>query len=160
MSAFADVKLSKSLDGSMHSGVAAAIDSTFSPRGYVQPGIAKWVDPSGGIAVGFPGFTLQVRPPSQASRVYKVTAKVNLPTLEQTSPSTSTGIQPAPMKAYDCSGIMEFLLPERSTAQERLNLFNTLASLFAYQISNTGSTSTIQTGSPLRIAVVDFDVPF
>lgn len=161
MSAFADVKLASALDGVLVSGSATvATDHTFNPMGYVTPGVAKWVDRAGGIAVGYPSLTLQVRPPSQASRVYKVTAKLTFPTLEQTSPSTATGIQPAPTKAYDCSAIMEFLLPERSTAAERLVLMNLCASLFGTTVNATDLNPSDSTGTPLRNAIYNFEQPY
>jgi hypothetical protein len=92
--------------------------------------------------------------------VYKVTVKVVLPTLEQTSASTATGIQPAPTKAYDCTGIMEFLLPERSALWERDALFDTMVSLFATTITASDAVPSDSTGSPLKAAVENFDPPF
>jgi hypothetical protein len=76
----------------------------------------------GGIAIGYPSITLQVREPSKNSRAYKVTRRVVLPVLEVTAPSTATGIQPAPTKAYDLICDTTFVLPERSTIAERQNL--------------------------------------
>jgi hypothetical protein len=85
-------------------------------------GVASWADRSGGIALGFPMASFSLRPPTAQSRVYKLTLKVVMPVLEVTSPSTSTGIQPAPTKAYDITGQVEIFLPERSSLQERKDL--------------------------------------
>jgi hypothetical protein len=40
---------------------------------------------------------------------------VDSPTLEVTSPSTATGIQPAPTKAFSALSVVEVTLPERMT---------------------------------------------
>lgn len=160
MSAIAAVKVSGKLNHALArltTDAAVGVDSTLNPEGINPLGIASWVDRSGGIAIGMPRLTMSVRPPTKASRVYKVTAKLVLPTLEQTSASTMTGIQPAPTKAYDCSCIMEFFLPERSTQLERETLFSRAASLFADLINASDGVPTDATGSPLKAAVTTFE---
>lgn len=160
MSALAAIKLSSIIDHSLArltTSATVGVDKTLNPEGFVSPGVARWVDRSGGIAIGYPAFTMSVRPPSKASRIYKVTAKVVLPTLEQTSASTMTGIQPAPTKAYDCSAVMEFMLPERSTLAERQALFSVVASLFARTINASDGTPTDSTACPLESAVTTFE---
>lgn len=160
MSAIAAVKLSSKLDHALArltTDAAVSVDSTLNPEGISPNGIAAWVDRSGGIAIGYPRLTLSVRPPTKASRIYKVQVKLVLPTLEQTSPSTSTGIQPAPTKAYDCTCVMEFFLPERSTLAERQKLFSEVASLFARTINASDGVPTDSTGSPLESAVTTFE---
>lgn len=160
MSAIAAVKLSSKLDfalARLTTDAAVGVDSTLSPEGINPQGIASWVDRSGGIAIGYPRLTFSVRPPTKVSRVYKVTAKLVLPTLEQTSASTSTGIQPAPTLAYNCSCLMEFFLPERSTLAERQKLFSEAASLFARVINASDNVPTDSTGSPLETAVTTFE---
>lgn len=161
MSAIASIKTASALSTTLSTTSATVgVDKTFDPEGFLLPGVARWVDRSGGIAIGYPAFTLQVRPPTKGSRVYKVTAKVVLPTLEQTSASTATGIQPAPTKAYDCTCIMEFLLPERSTQAERLALLSHVHSFFAATIQANDAAPSDSTGSPLIAAVSNFDPPY
>jgi hypothetical protein len=160
MSAIAAVKLSSIIDHSLArltTSATVGVDSTLNPEGINPQGVASWVDRSGGIAIGYPRLTMSVRPPTKASRVYKVTAKLVLPTLEQTSPSTMTGIQPAPTKAYDCMAVMEFFLPERSTLAERQKLFSEVASLFARTVNASDGSPTDATGSPLENAVTTFE---
>lgn len=161
MSAIAPIQTSSILDvvtaPVLTSSATISVDKTFSPEGFSQPGVTKWVDRSGGIAIGYPAFTMSVRPPTKASRVYKVTAKMVLPTLEQTSPSTASGIQPAPTKAYDCTCIMEFMLPERSTLAERQALFSHVLSLFVGVINASDGAPSTSTGSPLRAAVTTLE---
>lgn len=100
-------------------GLATPVVHTFNPVRIDPMGVASWADRAGGIALGYPVVTFNLRPPTKASRVYKVTGKVVTPVLEVTSPSTSTGIQPAPTKAYDLTFNFDFILPERSTLAQR-----------------------------------------
>lgn len=106
----------------LNDGSAAPVAHTFSPVNIDSAGVAKFVDRASGIAIGFPQISLSVRSPNKASRMYRVVGKVVTPVLEVTSPSTATGIQPAPTKAYDLLGTFEFVLPERSTLQQRTDL--------------------------------------
>jgi hypothetical protein len=163
MSALAAVKLSSIIDHALArltTSATVGVDSTLNPEGINSSGVAAWVDRSGGIAIGYPRLTLSVRPPTKASRVFKVSCRLALPTLEQTSPSTATGIQPAPTKAYDCSCVMEFFLPERSTLAERQKLFSMIASLFARLVNASDGVPTDSTGSPLEVAVTTFENVF
>lgn len=102
-------------------GQATPANKTFSVAG-VTDGVAKWENRAGGIPVGFPVVTFSMRRPTKGSANYKVVAKVQLPVLEQTSPSTATGIQPAPTKAYDLFATVEFTIPTRSSKAERSDL--------------------------------------
>nr|QDH90053.1 MAG: hypothetical protein H1BulkLitter5446_000002 [Leviviridae sp.] len=161
MTAIAAIKTSSILSATESSTSATVgFDKTFDPEGFMLPGVARWCDRSGGIAIGYPAFSLSVRPPTKTSRVYKVTAKLVLPTLEQTSPSTATGIQPAPTKAYDCMCVMEFMLPERSTLTERNALLSHVRSLFATTIQASDGAPSDSTGSPLVAAVSSFEPPY
>lgn len=106
----------------LQDGQATPATHTFGVVNIDNSGVAKWADRSGGIALGFPVLTFSMKVPNKNSRVYRVTAKVVTPVLEVTSPSTATGIQPAPTKAYDLIANLEFVLPERSTAAQRADL--------------------------------------
>jgi hypothetical protein len=77
--------------------------------------------------------------------------------METTSASTMTGINPAPTKAYDCTFIGEFFLPERSTLIERQTLFSRASTLFAQLVNASDGTPTDSTGSPLEAAVTTFE---
>jgi len=103
-------------------GQATPVNHTFSPVKVDAAGIAKWVDRSGGIALGYPTITMSVKEPSKGSRNFKVTRKLVIPVLEVTSPSTTTGIQPAPTLAYNMIQNVEWVLPERSTLAQRSDL--------------------------------------
>jgi len=160
MPAIAAIKTS-SIIGTVDRTTSATIgvDKTFDPEGFIAPGVARWVDRSAGIAVGFPALTLSVRPPNKASRIYRVTAKVSLPTLE-TVGNAYNGITPGPTLAYNCLCVMEFMLPERSTAAERTALLSHVRSLFATTINASDDVPTDASGSPLIAAVTNFDGPY
>jgi hypothetical protein len=112
-------------------GQGTPVNHTFSPDS-IENNVARWSDRSSGISIGFPVITFSnKRPTAKGSRNYRVTAKVVYPVLEQTSPSTATGIQPAPVKAYDLIFNGEFVLPERSTAAQRADLFAYVKNFFA-----------------------------
>lgn len=114
-------------------GQATPANHTFAPVGIDQASVAKWADRSGGIALGFPIVSFSLRAPaaSSKSRVFKLTAKVVTPVLEVTSPSTSTGIQPAPTLAYNLIANVDIALPERSTVAQRKDLIAFLKNYLA-----------------------------
>jgi hypothetical protein len=160
MAAIAPIKFS-SIMGTLMRTTSATVgyDKTFDPEGRTPNGLKRWVDRSGGVAVGYPSMTLSVRPPSKASRLYKVTQKIDVPTLEQVSPAAS-GYTPAPTRAYSCAFIGEWLLPERSALAERQALFSYVLSTFLTTINASDDVPTDATGSPLRAAIENFDEPY
>lgn len=113
----------------INDGAATPVAHTFNPTN-VSVGIATWHDRSGGIAIGYPRIATSLKFPSTprsngastSDRVIRANIKIVLPILEVTSPSTGTGIQPAPTKAYDLTFNGEFILPERSSTQNRKDL--------------------------------------
>lgn len=139
------------------SSATVSYDKTFDPEGIDSKGVARWVDRSSGIAVGFPNLSLSMRKPTQGSRVYKLTGKLLVPTLEVTAPTTVTGIQPQPTKAYDHGIMWECLLPERGTQAERLVLFNLWHSLMLTTINASDDAPTDATLSPLLAMVSNLD---
>lgn len=162
MAAIASVKTSTiiDVDSIKTTSATVSVEKTYAPEGFNPQGIAQWVDRSGGIPVGYPRLSLQVRRPTKDSRNYRVSCKLSLPTLEVTAPTTVTGIQPAPTKAYDCSAFLEFVIPERATDAERSNLFNQALSLFVTTITASDGSPTDLTGTPLRGAILSLDQPY
>lgn len=128
----------------LNDGATTPVAHTFAPAG-VKNAIAKWQDRSGGISIGFPTITMSLREPTKASKVYKVTTKVVLPVLEVTSPSTSTGIQPAPTKAYDLLATVEVVMPERASEQNRKDLLAYVRNFLANAVVTNG----VQTLEPV-----------
>jgi len=158
MPAIGQIKVSTILAASpmiRTSDPAISVNKTFDPDVITPLGIARWVDRSSGIAVGFPSITLSVRKPGPGSRNYKVTAVVNIPTLETLGTSTSSGILPANLVGYNCTARLEFTLPERSTTAERTNLLNMVRSALVATINASDDLPTDATGSPIQTAVVD-----
>lgn len=74
------------------------------------------------VSIGQNTLSLQQRLPTKQSKSYKDSWKLVCPVLEQTSASTATGIQPAPTLAYENLAVLEFVLNERSTLQERKDI--------------------------------------
>lgn len=99
------------------------ISHTFAPV-TVDGNIARWANRVGGIPIGYETMELSIRPPSPKSleKMYLVTLKIKAPTLDVTSPSTTTGIQPAPSVGYTNIAELKFWVSERSTDVERGNL--------------------------------------
>lgn len=107
-------------------GKTTPIAHTFTPI-KIDGDTAIFADKSASYAVGFNRLDVTVRPPVMSTpmskRAYRVSFKLWLPTLEVTSPSTGTGIQPAPTKAYELFAETTFLVPERASKIERTDLF-------------------------------------
>lgn len=95
-----------------------------------QKGIVlNWVDRTQAISAGQNKLSVSQKSSSKDSPTYKLQWKLVCPVLAQTSPSTSTGIQPAPTVAYSNIGVVEFVLHERATQQERKDLLKQLRDL-------------------------------
>lgn len=129
----------------INDGAATPVAHTFSPSGPDKNGVNYFYDRSGGIAIGFPMISIDMKEPAPASatgvsktnRVYRSTVKIVMPVLEVTSPSTGTGIQPAPTKAYDLMFRGEFISPERSTLQNRKDILAYAKNLLAHSMTTS-----------------------
>jgi len=135
-------------------------DTTFSPDGRDAKGVLYWVNRASGIQVGFDRLSMFFRKPTKDSRMTKVTVKFSMPTLEVTAPTTVTGIQPAPTKAYEHSFTGEFMLPERGTQAERDKFFSLVHSLWVNAIAANDASPIDNTGSPLPAAIISLDQPY
>lgn len=104
-------------------GATTPVAHAFDPVGVVGS-LATFADRSGGIPVGYGKISIAIREPQNGPNgVFKVSIKVMIPTLDTTSPSTSSGIQPAPTVGYTCACMMDWLLPARSSLQNRKDVF-------------------------------------
>lgn len=160
MAAIAAIKVS-SICGSTIRTTDAAIaeDATFTPAGFVAPGVAKYEEQSGSVPLLWPSVTLGVRRPNKTSRIYRVTGKITLPTPD-TIGNAYNGITPGPSIAYSNQVILDFLLPERGTTAERLKLLNYLISLLMVTINASDDVPSTATATPFRTAVVGLDQPY
>lgn len=123
MANFADITINDGL----------AVANTFVKAKRSQPdSFHEWTEKTITTPIGFlrlattlkepkPGPGLGAGGQSGASRVYRVAVHLDLPTLESGSTSSS-GFTPPPTVAYVCRAKVEFVLPERSNAGERLDL--------------------------------------
>lgn len=153
MPAIAVVTLAGQVDRANNSVSSTTFDArTFSPAGFVSPGITKWVDRSGNVPIAFPSLTLSVRQPNKTSRICRVLAKLVVPVME-------TGVVP-PTKAYDLTTNIEFLCHERSTREQRASMLAMALSMMATEVAANDGDPTAFTGSPLLAAVKDFDPPY
>jgi len=105
------------------------VNHSYYPTGQTKDGVISWVDRTQAIAAGQNALSVLQRAPTRQSRAYKMSWKLETPILAQTSPSTSTGIQPSPTVAYSLLGTVDIVLPEASSAQERKDLLAQLRDL-------------------------------
>lgn len=129
----------------INNGAATPVAKTFNPS-VVQSDLVSYQDRSGGIVLGFPEISIGNRMPSKNANSYKVTARVKIPVLEQTSPSTATGIQPAPTLAYTLIGNVELVMPSRCTLAERKDLLAFVKNFLA--------------NAAITTAVENFEMPY
>jgi hypothetical protein len=126
-------------------GATTPVNHTFAPS-RVAPELVSYQDRSAGVVAGFNILTIGTRFATKQNGAQKVTVRLTLPTLAVTAPTTTTGIQPAPVAAYECFFAGEFVLPSGSTTQNRKDLLALVKNLMA--------------ASVLDDAVVDLDPPF
>lgn len=105
---------------------ATPVSHTFIPLGPDANNVWWFEDQSAASPIGYNRISLQlVRPgnPSagedSAKRVFRVKIGLHTPTLEVISNSTVSGIIPAPTISYINRFNAEFIIPERSTLQNR-----------------------------------------
>jgi hypothetical protein len=88
-----------------------------------------WKDRTQPVLAGQNTLSVAQRMATKTSKSSKISWKLEAPILEQTSPSTATGIQPAPTVAYTNIGTIELVLPDRCTLQDRKDLLSQLRDL-------------------------------
>jgi hypothetical protein len=103
----------------------------FAPLGVSSDYVGSYENRITGIQVGYDTLSIGFRRTTPKSRNNKLTIRLTLPTLEVTSPSTSSGIQPQPTQAFACAAFVEFVLPERSSVQNRKDLVTLLRNALA-----------------------------
>jgi hypothetical protein len=113
------------------------VNHTYFPLPTLKNQILSWIDRTQAIVLGQNRLTLDQKPSTRQSPVRKYHWKLETPVLEVTSPSTATGIQPAPTLAYTLIGNIELVAPDRSTLQERKDLLAQLRDLIDESIVTT-----------------------
>lgn len=84
--------------------------------------VMHWRDRTQAIAVGQNRLTCSQRVADKNAHTYKVSWRLEAPVMAVTSPTTTTGIQPAPVVAYTNLASLDFVCHERSSLQERKDL--------------------------------------
>lgn len=118
----------------LNDAAATPVAHVFSPVTIDSSGVAKFADRSGGVALGYPTITVSTRQPTKTNRNYRVIAKINVPTLEVTSPNTGTGIQPGPTLAYQELMVLEMVIPERTSLQNRKDFLAYAKGLISHSV--------------------------
>lgn len=118
-------------------GAITPINHAFQPVP-AKGDVLRWIDRTvTTVPVGQDMLTLLQRTPSKQSKNYRFSWKLQKKTLEQTSPSTGSGIQPAPTLAYENLAIVEFVVNERSTLAERKDLLIQMRDLMTEAIGTS-----------------------
>lgn len=120
--------------------LATPVNHTFVPVG-PDPKVANsfwWEDQSQLTAAGYWRIRMTLTRPPMASagqstdgRVYRVKIELHEPVLEVPVTATYNGIAPAPQVSYVQKFFCEFVLPERSSPQNRKDLRKMAALLIA-----------------------------
>lgn len=124
-------------------GQSTPVNKTFSPRG-ADMHLAIWKDISAGIPIGFPSITLSNKENPSANGAYRVEGRIALPVLETISGDAS-GYIAQPKVAFKEFGKVEFVSPNRASAQNRKDLL-------AFMIGLLSSTV-------MRETFIDYDPP-
>lgn len=117
---------------------ATPVNHTFVPIGYDTNGVYWWEDQSQASPIGYWRISMQLIRPApgmagqdSSKRVYRAKVGLHEPILENTTNSTVSGIQPAPTLSYVPRSYVDYILPERSSLQNRKDLRKMAASLLA-----------------------------
>lgn len=99
------------------------VNRSFGPIGVDKTQVAWWRYLSDGTVAGYQFLTQFVRKPVPQSDAYKVTYKLSIPVLETVSTTgTASGYTAGPKVAYTLIANVEFVLPSRSSLQERKDI--------------------------------------
>lgn len=114
-------------------GQSTPVNHTFNVQQMEPDGSILLENRAGGIPLGFERLNLHARRrgASQGGLDSKYVLTMALPSLEVTSPSTSTGIQPVPTLAFTDLVECKFMSSARSNSVNRKNLVVMLRALLA-----------------------------
>lgn len=104
-------------------GASTPVNHTFSPNS-IDGNIAAFKERVTGVPIGYPELTVSMRDPGKGSQVYKGQLKLVLPTVVT---STDASGKVVTTTDYTCSASAEFLLPIKSTQQNRTDIVKMLA---------------------------------
>jgi hypothetical protein len=108
---------------------ATPVNHTFVPRGPDREGVFWWEDQSPASPIGYWRISMLLKRPTLGAagttsnqRTYRAVIGLHEPTLENVTNNTVSGIAPAPTVSYVPRVFVEFVLPERSSLQNRKDL--------------------------------------
>lgn len=139
---------------------AVATDATFSPEGPLGPGVNSWVNRAGGQAINYPRYNISIRRPVGNSRNFRIKETISLPVPNITSPSTATGIQPVPSKAFEMIATREYVIPEAAALADRKAFFALCATFMSDTIYALDGSPNAVSGAPLKAAIETLEQPY
>jgi hypothetical protein len=105
------------------------VNHTFVPLGPDRDGVFWFEDQSQASPIGYWRISYQLKRPTQGAagansnqRTYRATIGLHEPVLETVSNATVSGIAPAPTISYVPRTFTEYVMPERSSLQNRKDL--------------------------------------
>lgn len=105
------------------------VNHTFVPLGPDRDGVFWFEDQSQASPIGYWRISYQLKRPtvgaaglSSAQRTYRATIGLHEPVLENVTNNTVSGISPAPTVSYIPRSFTEYVMPERSSLQNRKDL--------------------------------------
>lgn len=129
--------------------LATPVNHTFAPVGRGADGVFYFEDQSQANAVGYWRISVEQKRPkaptagtSSQDRTHRVKIGLHEPILETVSNNTVSGIAPAPTVSYVCRSFCEFIMPERSSLQNRKDLRKMMAALLG-DTQVLGATETL-----------------
>lgn len=121
--------MATAVDIVLEDAASPAVSHTFIPLGRDSNNWFWFEDQSAANAIGNWRISVKLeRPPvavanqSSEGRNFRVKVQLHEPTLANVTNSTVSGVQPAPMLAYTTRGTAEYIIPERGTLQNRLDI--------------------------------------
>lgn len=112
-------------DVTLKDGQTPSVSHTFKPGLVVDTrseSSAEFEDRSGGIAIGNPRLRLALKRPNEQSPNHRFGSKIVVPVLDTVWSSDPQGYQPAPKWAFDNLFSVDFVMNQRSTAQQRKDM--------------------------------------
>lgn len=108
---------------------ATPVNHTFVPLGADKNSVFWFEDQSAASPVGFWKVSMELKRPqvaapgeSSQNRTFRIKVGMHQPVLENVTNSTVSGVAPAPTVSYIPRCFVEFLVPERTSLQNRKDL--------------------------------------
>lgn len=100
-------------------GAATPVTHTFNPQSIDSNGVATYKERVSGVPIGQPQLSLSVRAPAGNSTTYKVTGRLTMPQVVETTDSAGKTVKSVD---YAPLGTFEFVLPVKADKIDRTNI--------------------------------------